>query len=777
MPAPERTSSGSPASSRRRLQRALTVRLVHAQPHGGPRDAAFGQHGVQDPDEVEVDLVENGRWSLIPACGMRSHMRVAYAACACWRSTARCPGWPSSMPHGQPDRSASSTAASSSTLGNVPPDRTVLEGLREDLRLHRHQGRLRRGRLRRLHRGASARAGAAATAGRARLSLRPVNACIRLLPTLDGKALLTVEDLAARRPAATLHPAQQAMVECHGSQCGFCTPGLRDDPVRHVREPLRAGGEASHAQQLARTSCRATCAAAPATGRSWTPAQRMFELPAGALDDGADRSRSCEQLRSRRAAARRRRPRGPTGVPFARRARWTSCCRAARRAPAGAAAGRLHRRRPVGHQAAPRPRRSVLDVTRASPSCAASRPTPHHIAHRRRASPWTDAFAALVARAGPQLHDAWPTLRRPAGAQRRHAGRQRRQRLADRRLDAAADRAGRAAWCCAQQARRTRAAAAGGLLHRLRAERAGARRAAWPGSRCRCPQPGAVPARLQDLQALRRRHLGACCLAIRAGARRRPGRARVGIGAGGMAATPVRARQTEAALRRPALDRGHACRRAQPRCTPTSSRISDMRASAAYRRAGAGQPAAALLAGEPGRTAITWRSAERAGRTHDVTATGLSPGGPAMTAAHRRPPRSPGRAGQPRLRSAARVRTRARAPQVAGTATYIDDMPELRGHAARGAGPVARGARPPAAASTPPRPRALPGVRGVVLAGDIPGDPVLATFVHDEPVLAQRHGAAPRPGGRRWWSPTPRCRRAAPPAHGAARHRAAAARC
>jgi xanthine dehydrogenase small subunit len=56
------------------------------------------------------------------------------------------------------------------------------------------------------------------------LQLEPVNSCIKLLPTLDGKALFTVEDLA---PAGgPLHPVQQALVECHGSQCGFCTPGF-----------------------------------------------------------------------------------------------------------------------------------------------------------------------------------------------------------------------------------------------------------------------------------------------------------------------------------------------------------------------------------------------------------------------------------------------------------------------------------------------------------------------------------------------------------------------
>ena len=80
------------------------------------------------------------------------------------------------------------------------------------------------------------------------VALRPINACIRFLPTLDGKALLTVEDLAGPSPgapeptpgnpqlaqppslpgpgSAVLHPAQQALVDCHGSQCGFCTPGF-----------------------------------------------------------------------------------------------------------------------------------------------------------------------------------------------------------------------------------------------------------------------------------------------------------------------------------------------------------------------------------------------------------------------------------------------------------------------------------------------------------------------------------------------------------------------
>ena len=52
---------------------------------------------------------------------------------------------------------------------------------------------------------------------------RSINSCLTFISALDGKQLITVEDL---KEGSKLHPAQQAMVECHGSQCGFCTPGF-----------------------------------------------------------------------------------------------------------------------------------------------------------------------------------------------------------------------------------------------------------------------------------------------------------------------------------------------------------------------------------------------------------------------------------------------------------------------------------------------------------------------------------------------------------------------
>jgi xanthine dehydrogenase small subunit len=56
------------------------------------------------------------------------------------------------------------------------------------------------------------------------IDYRAINSCIRFLPTIDGKELVTVESL--QGADGELHPVQRAMVECHGSQCGFCTPGF-----------------------------------------------------------------------------------------------------------------------------------------------------------------------------------------------------------------------------------------------------------------------------------------------------------------------------------------------------------------------------------------------------------------------------------------------------------------------------------------------------------------------------------------------------------------------
>ncbi len=56
-----------------------------------------------------------------------------------------------------------------------------------------------------------------------RIRYRTLNSCLTFVATLQGKQLITVEDL---KHQGHMHSVQQAMVDCHGSQCGFCTPGF-----------------------------------------------------------------------------------------------------------------------------------------------------------------------------------------------------------------------------------------------------------------------------------------------------------------------------------------------------------------------------------------------------------------------------------------------------------------------------------------------------------------------------------------------------------------------
>ena len=55
------------------------------------------------------------------------------------------------------------------------------------------------------------------------INYKAINACIAFVPYLEGKQLVLVEDLVSKDK---LHPVQEAMVNYHGSQCGFCTPGF-----------------------------------------------------------------------------------------------------------------------------------------------------------------------------------------------------------------------------------------------------------------------------------------------------------------------------------------------------------------------------------------------------------------------------------------------------------------------------------------------------------------------------------------------------------------------
>ena len=80
---------------------------------------------------------------------------------------------------------------------------------------------------------------------------KALNACLLFLPQLHGKSVRTVEGLAA--PDGTLHPVQSKMIDHHGSQCGFCTPGF----VMSMAA-AHQNSETNHDDVLAGNLCRCT---------------------------------------------------------------------------------------------------------------------------------------------------------------------------------------------------------------------------------------------------------------------------------------------------------------------------------------------------------------------------------------------------------------------------------------------------------------------------------------------------------------------------------------
>jgi len=83
------------------------------------------------------------------------------------------------------------------------------------------------------------------------LGVKALNACILFLPQLHGKAVRTVEGF--RGPNGEMHPVQQAMIDHHGSQCGFCTPGFISSMVAGHQQ-----GRTDHDIVLAGNLCRCT---------------------------------------------------------------------------------------------------------------------------------------------------------------------------------------------------------------------------------------------------------------------------------------------------------------------------------------------------------------------------------------------------------------------------------------------------------------------------------------------------------------------------------------
>ena len=157
---------------------------------------------------------------------------------------------------------------------DVAPTQTILQHLREDLRCTGTKEGCAEG-------DCGACTVVLGSLENGELELKAVNSCIQFTPTLDGKALFTVEDL--QLPDGRLHPVQQALVECHGSQCGFCTPGFA---MSLWGMYLKQGGQAPSRCQiddaLSGNLCRCT---------GYRPiidaAQRMVELPRAEFDRAA----------------------------------------------------------------------------------------------------------------------------------------------------------------------------------------------------------------------------------------------------------------------------------------------------------------------------------------------------------------------------------------------------------------------------------------------------------------------------------------------------------
>jgi xanthine dehydrogenase small subunit len=156
----------------------------------------------------------------------------------------------------------------------VAPTRTVLQHLREDLHCTGTKEGCAEG-------DCGACTVVVGSLEQGELQLKAVNSCIQFVPTLDGKALFTVEDL--QQADGALHPVQQALVECHGSQCGFCTPGFAMSLWgMYLKQEGKAPSRCQIDDALSGNLCRCT---------GYRPiieaARRMGELPRADFDRAA----------------------------------------------------------------------------------------------------------------------------------------------------------------------------------------------------------------------------------------------------------------------------------------------------------------------------------------------------------------------------------------------------------------------------------------------------------------------------------------------------------
>lgn len=451
-------------------------------------------------------------------------------------------------------------------LHDVPPDRTLLEVLREDLGCTGTKEGCGEGDC-----GACTVVLGEERDGK--LHYSAVNSCIRLAHSVDGMALWTVEDLAEDpliRPAGpaapedksiTLHPAQEAMVQCHGSQCGFCTPGfvmslfgMYQNHVCHGQPITRELAQ----EELSGNLCRCT---------GYRPildaAQQMAALPPVAVDE-AQLLRQLAQLQA---------PAGdgtaylaPTTLPalLAARAAHPGAQVVAGCTDVGLWVTKMHKQYA-----------QVLDVTRAAELLQLAED--EHQIRIGAAVSLTDAFAALV-RQWPHLHSF---ATRFAGLPVRNSG------TLGGNVANGSPIGDSMPLLIALRAQIVLASVRGERSLPLEDLYTGYRQNVMAPDellvRIIVPRPGVTEAlRAYKISKRFDDDISAVCLVvnldIEAGLVRR-----ASIGAGGVAATPARARQTEAALSGQPWS-SQTVKQAADALQAEFSPISDMRASGAYRR-------------------------------------------------------------------------------------------------------------------------------------------------------------------------------------------------
>lgn len=437
------------------------------------------------------------------------------------------------------------------SVSNVPPSRTLLELLREDLACTGTKEGCGEGDC-----GACTVALGEADGGQ--VQYRAINSCIRLAHSIDGMALWTVEDIAQDN---ALHPAQEAMVQCHGSQCGFCTPGfvmsLFGMYQNHVCKGEPITRELAQ-EELSGNLCRCT---------GYRPildaAQAMAALPPVKVDETA----LLHQLQSVRSElgvsqAEYLAPRTLAGLLQARaahpEAQLVAGC-----TDVGLWVTKMHRE--FGQ---------VIDVTRVE-ELRRIEHYPHHIAIGAAVT-LADAYAALV-KDRPQLHNF---ATRFAGLPVRNSG-----TLGGNVANGSP---------IGDSMPLLIALNANVVLMSVRGHREMPLEQLYTGYRknvmaadevlawIKVPRPR--PGEAMKVYKISKRYdddISAVCLAVNLQIEHNTV-VKASIGAGGVAATPVRALQTEAALTGKPWTQA-TVRHAMAALRAEFSPISDMRASAAYR--------------------------------------------------------------------------------------------------------------------------------------------------------------------------------------------------